>query len=75
VIRTWILPFAVIACMGFALGTLFSATDAGLVARYATLIPFSIFCSAYIVYHMAREEDPEPIRRAVRRARERNSGS
>ena len=64
------------AVAGFALGALFSETDASVAARYGALVPFAIVCSAYIAYHMAREEGPEPIRRALRRAREaRNSRS
>jgi hypothetical protein len=76
VIRHWILPLAVMGSVGFVLGALFSATDASVVARYATLIPFTIVGGAYIAHHVAREEDPEPIRRALRRAREsRNNRS
>ena len=52
-----------------ALGALLGATNAGLLAYYVSLGLMAIPCSAYIVYAVAREEDPEAFRR-WRRARE-----
>lgn len=74
--KFWILPLAVMGTLAFALGSLFSVTDASVVARYVVLVLFAIPCAAYIAYQVAREEHSEPVRRALRRAREaRNSGS
>lgn len=70
VIRLWVLPITAMVIAAGAVGAVLGATNAGILSYYVSLGLLTIPCSVYVVWAVAREEDPEAFRRAWRRARE-----
>ena len=70
VIKRWIAPFVVMGVTAFALGAFLDASRIGVAAYFAIVTLYATLCGAYIAYHVAREEHPQPIRRALSKARQ-----
>ncbi|HWM55336.1 MAG TPA: hypothetical protein VNO20_08110 [Solirubrobacterales bacterium] len=68
-IKPWIVPFGVMGIAALALGVFLNADRVGEAGYFVSLILYTVICGAYIAYHVAREEHPQPIRRALSKAR------
>ena len=75
VLKHWIFPLILMGSSALGLGVFLGATAANGAVYFAAVTFYAMLCGAYIVYLTAREDHPQPIRRALRRAREARDGS
>jgi hypothetical protein len=70
VIRSWAIPFVVMAIVALALDAFLERAGVSPSTYFGAITLYSMICGAYIGYRVTFEDEPEPaVRRSTRRAR------